>query len=295
MARRSLRFPLPSARCCELRGCRPSGSDNNGRLEGGKRGLGGCRRVLLDPRRRRRTGASWVRFAITSRHGGHSEPPFDALNLGGRLDDRAAVEANRTAVAAAFDLPRERLLFMDQCHSADVAHADGPWPAPAPRVDALVSTRDDLALAALVRRLRTGPARRPGRRRRRGRPRGPARDGCPGRRPRGRRPRSTPAPTRTRRSPSSARRCAAGATRCRKVCATEAAAVSPPSATVSWTGTPAIDVAAGVVDQLSARGDRGSPGSPAAPARARTSTRTVATAPPAGSRRSSGCCPEDGS
>ena len=34
----------------------------------------------------------------------------------------------------------------------------------------------------------------------------------------------------------------------------EAAAVSPPSATVSWSGTPAIDVAAGVVDQLAARG-----------------------------------------
>jgi hypothetical protein len=36
----------------------------------------------------------------------------------------------------------------------------------------------------------------------------------------------------------------------------DAASVSPPSATVSWTGTPAIDVAAGVVDQLSARGIR---------------------------------------
>jgi purine-nucleoside/S-methyl-5'-thioadenosine phosphorylase / adenosine deaminase len=36
----------------------------------------------------------------------------------------------------------------------------------------------------------------------------------------------------------------------------EAAAVSAPSATVSWTGTPAIDVAAGVVDQLTARGLR---------------------------------------
>jgi copper oxidase (laccase) domain-containing protein len=32
----------------------------------------------------------------------------------------------------------------------------------------------------------------------------------------------------------------------------EAAAVAPESATVSWTGTPAIDVAAGVVAQLSA-------------------------------------------
>jgi YfiH family protein len=34
----------------------------------------------------------------------------------------------------------------------------------------------------------------------------------------------------------------------------EAAAVSSASATVSWSGTPAIDVAVGVVDQLAARG-----------------------------------------
>ena len=33
-----------------------------------------------------------------------------------------------------------------------------------------------------------------------------------------------------------------------------AAAVSPVSSTVSWTGTPAIDVAAGVVDQLATAG-----------------------------------------
>jgi copper oxidase (laccase) domain-containing protein len=34
----------------------------------------------------------------------------------------------------------------------------------------------------------------------------------------------------------------------------QAAAVSPVSATVSWTGTPAVDVAAGVVSQLVAQG-----------------------------------------
>ena len=47
-------------------------------------------------------------------------------------------------------LPRERLLFMNQCHGADVHVVDGPWSGPAPSVDALVTTRRDLALAVLV-------------------------------------------------------------------------------------------------------------------------------------------------
>ena len=148
------------------------------------------RRVLLDPRRRRRTGASRVRFAITSRHGGRSEPPFDTMNLGGRVgDDPAAVEANRTAVASAFDLPRERLLFMEQCHGADVARADGPWEGAAPRVDALVSTAGADSPSLLCRRLCARPARGSGRRRRGSRARGSTWDGRAGRRPCGRRAR----------------------------------------------------------------------------------------------------------
>ena len=61
----------------------------------------------------------------------------------------ASVEANRNAVAEAFDVPRDRLLFMNQCHGADVVRADGPWTGDAPSVDAVVTARDDLALAAL--------------------------------------------------------------------------------------------------------------------------------------------------
>ncbi len=200
-------------------------------------------------------GRRGVRFAITSRHGGHSEPPFDALNLGGRLDDPAAVEANRTAVAEAFDLPRERLLFMDQCHSADVARADGPWQGSAPRVDALVSTRDDLALAALsadcIPVLLADPVAGVV---------GAVHAGRPGMVARvadravdalveaGADPDETIAVV----GPSVCGRCYEVPEGMRA----EAATVSPPSATVSWTGTPAIDVAAGVVDQLSARGIR---------------------------------------
>jgi YfiH family protein len=200
-------------------------------------------------------GRRGVRFAITSRHGGHSEPPFDALNLGGRLDDPAAVEANRTAVAAALGLSRDRLLFMDQCHSADVARADGPWTGAAPRVDALVSTRDDLALAALsadcVPVLLADPVAGVV---------GAVHAGRPGMVARvvdravdalcdaGADPGATVAVV----GPSVCGRCYEVPEGMRA----EAAAVSPPSATVSWTGTPAIDVAAGVIHQLSARGIR---------------------------------------
>jgi hypothetical protein len=200
-------------------------------------------------------GRRGIRFAITSRHGGRSEPPFGTMNLGGRLDDPAAVEANRTAVASAFDLPRERLLFMEQCHSADVARADGPWEGAAPRVDALVSTRGDVALAALsadcVPVLLADPVAGVV---------GAVHAGRPGMVARvvdravdalveaG----ADPAETLAVVGPSVCGRCYEVPEGMRA----EAAAVSLTSATVSWSGTPAIDVAAGVVDQLSAHGIR---------------------------------------
>jgi YfiH family protein len=201
-------------------------------------------------------GRRGVRFAITSRRGGRSAAPFDSLNLGGRLDERGDIEANRTAVAAAFDVTRERLLFMDQCHSADVARADGPWRGgTAPRVDAVVTSRDDLALGALsadcVPVLLADPVSGVVAAVHAGRPGMVARvvdhavdalvDAG-----------ADPAETVAVVGPSVCGRCYEVPEGMRA----EAAAVSPPSATVSWTGTPAIDVAAGVVDQLTGRGIR---------------------------------------
>ncbi len=198
-------------------------------------------------------GGHAVRFAITSRHGGVSAPPFHALNLGGRRDDPAAVEANRTAVAGALGLPRDRLLFMDQCHGAEVARADGPWDQGAPAVDAVVTAREDLGLAALaadcVPVLLADPvagvvaavhAGRPGM------VAGVVVRAVDALVDAGADPAHTVAVV----GPSVCGRCYEVPEGMRA----EAAAVSPPSATVSWTGTPAIDVAAGVVDQLSSRG-----------------------------------------
>ncbi len=156
-------------------------------------------------------------------------------------------------VAAALDLPRERLLFMDQCHGADVAHADGPWSGPAPRVDALVTARDDLALAALtadcVPVLLADPTAGLVAAVHAGRPGLVARvvdRAVDALTEAGADPDSTVAVV----GPSVCGRCYEVPEGMRD----EAAAVVPASATVSWTGTPAVDVAAGVVAQLAARG-----------------------------------------
>ena len=64
---------------------------------------------------------------------GSSAAPYDALNLGGAVgDDPAAVAANRSAVAATYDVAPARLLFMAQCHGTRVVQVDGPGRASRP-------------------------------------------------------------------------------------------------------------------------------------------------------------------
>jgi polyphenol oxidase len=82
---------------------------------------------------------SWLPFelapgvlaAFTSRHGGVSAPPFDALNLGGGVgDDPAAVARNRQLAAAACGQQAGAIAWMRQVHGIDVAYAPaGPAPA----------------------------------------------------------------------------------------------------------------------------------------------------------------------
>jgi polyphenol oxidase len=203
-------------------------------------------------------GRRGIRFAFTSRRSHGSASPFEELDLGGRSADPAArngVEANRTAVATAFGLPRERLLFMNQCHGSNVVVADGPWDGDAPTADAVVSAHDDLALAALtadcVPVLLADPvagvvgavhAGRPGMLA------GVVHLALDALNEAG----ATPSDIVAVVGPSVCGRCYEVPESMRA----EAAAVSAPSAAVSWTGTPAIDVAAGVVDQLRARGIR---------------------------------------
>jgi len=76
---------------------------------------------------------------------------FASLNLGGHVgDDPLVVESNRTIVAKAFGVKRDRLLFMNQRHGADVVVVDGSWEGEAPEADGLVTISTDLVLAVLV-------------------------------------------------------------------------------------------------------------------------------------------------
>lgn len=77
---------------------------------------------------------SWVRgqnvlAGFTTRNGGCSRPPFNSLNLGfGTGDLLANVEANRSRLASAFDLPSHLLLTVNQVHGSNILVIDQPNP-----------------------------------------------------------------------------------------------------------------------------------------------------------------------
>jgi polyphenol oxidase len=194
-----------------------------------------------------------VRWGFTDREGGTSAAPFGSLNLGGKVgDDPVAVESNRSLVAGAMGVRADRLLFVRQVHGPDVVEVDGPWGSDgAPEADGMVTTEPGLALGALVADctpvLLADPAKgvigavhagRPG-----------MTKGVVG-----------VAVARMRDLGASDIHAVVGPSVCARcyevpeALRAEAAARSPESAAVSWTGTPAIDVAAGVVAQLASAG-----------------------------------------
>jgi len=190
--------------------------------------------------------------AVTDRWGGVSAAPFDTLNLAGHVgDDPHAVEANRGRLAEALGLDRERLVFMNQCHGETVHVVDEPWRGEAPPGDGIVTAAADLALAVLVADcvpvlLRDDNA------------------GVIGAVHAGRAGLTTGIVHRAIDAmrdlgahqvdalvgPSVCGRCYEVPGRLREQ------AASVVAATISWTGTPALDIAAGVVEQLAARGSR---------------------------------------
>lgn len=192
-----------------------------------------------------------IRRAFTDRSGGVSAGAYAGLNLGGHVgDDSEAVRENRIRVAAEVGVDIDHLVFMDQCHGADIAvvteKPDGPLV-----VDGVVTAEPGLALAVLVADCtpillsddRAGVI-------------GAVHAGRPGM-TKGVVPqaisamRDLGATTITAAvGPSVCGRCYEVPLEMRE----DAAAVSPESRTVTWTGTPAIDVAAGVVAQLRAAG-----------------------------------------
>jgi YfiH family protein len=194
-----------------------------------------------------------VRWAFTGRHGGVSTGPYASLNLGAHVgDEPVAVDANRAILAEAVGLPREHVRYMDQCHGSDVAVMDAATSgAQPPRVDALVTTSAGLALAVLVADcvpvLLADPsggvvaAVHAGRK---GMVAGVVHRALAVMREHG--ARDVVAVV----GPSVCSRCYEVPEEMQAA----AASVAPESAALSWTGTPAIDVAAGVVAQLRAEG-----------------------------------------
>ena len=192
-----------------------------------------------------------IRRAFTDRSGGVSEPPYAALNLGGHVgDDPGAVRENRARVASALGVEPPRLVFMDQCHGSDVAvvtdRPDGALP-----VDGVVTAEPDLALAVLVADctpvllsdeaagvVGAVHAGRPGM------TTGVLAQAISAMRDLG----ATQIAAVV--GPSVCGRCYEVPLQMREA----AASVSPEASAVSWTGTPAIDVASGVVAQLRSAG-----------------------------------------
>ena len=70
-------------------------------------------------------GQNHLVAGFTTRNGGSSRPPFNSLNLGFNSGDQMSqVEANRAAVARAFDLEPHLLLTVNQVHGTEILVID---------------------------------------------------------------------------------------------------------------------------------------------------------------------------
>ncbi|MFC5289213.1 peptidoglycan editing factor PgeF [Actinokineospora guangxiensis] len=95
-----------------------------------------------------------IRRVVTTRAGGASKAPYDSFNLGDHVgDDPGAVAANRARLAGELGLgsgSADRVVWMEQVHGRTVATVDGPRAQPVEATDALVTAEPGLAVAALV-------------------------------------------------------------------------------------------------------------------------------------------------
>ncbi len=232
-------------------------------------------------------GRSTAHVAFTDRHGGYSSGDFSSFNLARHVgDDEALVAANRSALAQVLGLSAERLSFVSQVHGTAVHHVtDTAAIRAGAEADAQVSALAGVGLVIMVADctpilladteagvIGAVHAGRPGM------AAGIVPETLAAMRDLGAReihavigPSVCPSRYEV---PASLR--------------DEVAAVEPVAASVSVSGTPALDVAGAVAEQDAAR-VRSSTTSPArARASPRTSTRTVATGGRAASPASSG-------
>jgi YfiH family protein len=96
-------------------------------------------------------GESGIRHGFFTRQGGVSEGIYTSLNCGlGSADAREAVAENRARVARRLGGDPARLLSVHQVHSPLALIVDAPWPAAAPKADALVTRTPGLAVGVLA-------------------------------------------------------------------------------------------------------------------------------------------------
>ncbi|WP_049574664.1 peptidoglycan editing factor PgeF [Streptomyces sp. SBT349] len=100
----------------------------------------------------RQSTRSGARFAFTDRWGGVSAAPYESLNLGGAVGDvPASVYANRELAAKALGLVPTGVRWINQVHGRRVVVAADPWPdGVAPEADGVVTARRGLALAVIT-------------------------------------------------------------------------------------------------------------------------------------------------
>ncbi|HEX7305803.1 peptidoglycan editing factor PgeF [Lentzea sp.] len=92
-----------------------------------------------------------IRRVVTTRAGGVSKGPYASFNLGDHVgDDVEAVEANRERLAEGIGLTPDRLVWMEQVHGRTVATVDGPQAEALEATDAVVTKRAGLGLVVLT-------------------------------------------------------------------------------------------------------------------------------------------------
>jgi YfiH family protein len=88
---------------------------------------------------------------VTTRAGGASRPPYDTFNLGDHVgDDEGNVYANRKRLAAELGLTEDKLAWMEQVHGRTATIVDGSETHAAEATDALVTATPGVALVVLV-------------------------------------------------------------------------------------------------------------------------------------------------
>lgn len=92
---------------------------------------------------------------FTTRNGGSSRAPFNSLNLGlGSGDQLSQIEANRAAVARAFDLEPHLFLTVKQVHGNEILMIDQPNPEVSHfqkvESDAIITNQRNILVGILV-------------------------------------------------------------------------------------------------------------------------------------------------